>query len=82
MQSTSINTYTNTYDKIYCKHIKRKSIVRVLLHSKLFKQRVAGLILLFSGIIMIIIEHDVTALICLSPFVLAALFSKSYIFYE
>jgi len=82
MQFTSINTYTNTDGKIYCKHIKRKSIVKTLYKSKLFKQRVAGLILLFSGIIMIIIEHDVTSLICLSPFVLAALFSKSYIFYE
>ena len=82
MQSTSINTYTNTYDKIYCKHIKRKSIVRVLLQSKLFKQRLAGLTLVLSGIIMLIIEHDATAFICLSPFALAALFSKSYIFYN
>ena len=82
MKSTSIDTYVEIYDKVYYEPTIKKSIIKTLLHSKLFKQRVAGLILLFSGIIMIIIEHDVTALICLSPFVLAALFSKSYIFYE
>ena len=73
---------TQTCVGVYRRRVRHRITLSDIMCSKLFRQRIAGLVLILVGLFALKLDSNLYPLIGLSPYYLAALFSKSYIFYE